>query len=653
MGLACSSSHGFDQQSATIECKINYIRAVSDGDVLCTARVIHPGRRTLVVEADVYQDEKLVAKAQGTFALISALRKLRRTFPRARWPDSGTRAALSEWVNPAQKPGDNASFHFTLVDRPDHPHIGATDAELLNRRLALLGKHEHLSLLEQCLHGIERECLRVTGEGRLAQTPHPEALGAALTHEQITTDYSESLLEFITPALPNPADTLSSLDKIHRFAYSKLGSEYLWSPSMPCPLPAEEDIPIAYYGTSNIGQLKYVYRKGLALRYGKTMQCIAGIHYNFSLPEDLWPLLKEAEGFVGTDRDYQSTAYIALIRNFRRYSWLLMYLFGASPALDAGFLRGRSHQLEVLDADTLYLPYATSLRMSDLGYQSNAQAGLTPCYNDLASYTDSLREAVATPYAPYVEVGTHKDGEWVQLNTNILQIENEYYSNIRPKRVTYTGERPIQALMARGIQYIEVRCLDINPFLPMGIDLQESRFLDAFLLYCALNDSPLFADNECGNATSNFLSVVKEGRRPGLQLQRRGESVDMKEWAAELLEQIAPLAAMLDQSQGINEHSQALDAQLAKVKDSSLTPSAQVLAAMSERKESFAQFSLHQSQVHAEYFRSEPLKAEEQARFEELARSSLAQQAELEQNEVGDFDVFVGSYQASILAISN
>ena len=152
-------------------------------------------------------------------------------------------------------------------------------SELLNRRLALLGKREHLSLLEQCLHGIERECLRVTGEGRLAQTPHPEALGAALTHEQITTDYSESLLEFITPALPNPADTLSSLDKIHRFAYTKLGSEYLWSPSMPCPLPAEEDIPIAYYGTSNIGQLKYVYRKGLALRYGKTMQCIAGIHF--------------------------------------------------------------------------------------------------------------------------------------------------------------------------------------------------------------------------------------------------------------------------------------------------------------------------------------------------------------------------------------
>ena len=526
-------------------------------------------------------------------------------------------------------------------------------SELLNRRLALLGKREHLSLLEQCLHGIERECLRVTSEGRLAQTPHPEALGAALTNEQITTDYSESLLEFITPALPNPADTLSSLDKIHRFAYSKLGSEYLWSPSMPCPLPAEEDIPIAYYGTSNIGQLKYVYRKGLALRYGKTMQCIAGIHYNFSLPETLWPVLMKDEGFVGTDRDYQSNAYIALIRNFRRYNWLLMYLFGASPALDAGFLRGRSHQLEQLDADTLYLPYATSLRMSDLGYQSNAQAGLTPCYNDLNSYTDSLRKAVATPYAPYVEIGTHKDGEWVQLNTNILQIENEYYSNIRPKRVTYTGERPIQALVSRGVQYVEVRLLDINPFLPVGIDLPEARFLDAFLLYCAFQESPQFDTTTCSDCSSNFLSVVKEGRRPGLQLQRNGQPVDMKEWAAELLEQIAPLAALLDASHGGDAHSKALDEQLAKVNDVSLTPSAKVLASMIEHKESFSQFSMRQSLAHAEFFRNEPLSAEDQAAFEEKARSSLVQQTELEQNEVGDFDLFVASYQASILAISN
>jgi len=527
-------------------------------------------------------------------------------------------------------------------------------SEFLNRRLALLGERSNLSLLEQCLHGIERECLRVTGEARLAQTPHPEALGSALTNGLITTDYSESLLEFITPALTSPAATLGSLDKIHRFAYSKLGGEFLWSPSMPCPLPAEENIPIAYYGTSNIGKLKYVYRKGLALRYGKTMQCIAGIHYNFSLPEAVWPLLKQTEDFDGDARDYQSHSYIALIRNFRRYSWLLMYLFGASPALDAGFLRGRSHQLEQFDADTLYLPHATSLRMSDLGYQSNAQADLTPCYNDLISYTDSLRKAVATPYAPYVEIGTHKDGEWIQLNTNVLQIENEYYSTIRPKRVTYSGERPIQALVARGVQYVEVRCLDINPFLPMGIDLQQARFIDAFVLYCALQKSPQLAKNECSGASNNFLTVVKEGRRPGLELQGPNGQIELKAWASELLEQIAPLATLLDQAQGGDEHARSLQAQLAKVKDSSLTPSAQILASMIEHKEGFTAFSFRQSQAHAEYFRSHPLSVEEQASFESLARTSIAEQAELEQTEEEvDFDTFVGAYQASILAISN
>ena len=524
-------------------------------------------------------------------------------------------------------------------------------SDLLNRRLSLLGAN--LPLLKQCLHGIERECLRVTDEGRLAQTPHPEALGSALTNEQITTDYSESLLEFITPALADPAQVLENLEEIHRFVYTKLGDVYLWSPSMPCALPAEEDIPIAEYGSSNIGKLKHVYRKGLALRYGRTMQCIAGIHYNFSLPETLWPLLRASEGSEEDARDYQSSAYIALIRNFRRYSWLLMYLFGASPTLDKGFLRGRPHQLEELDAETLFLPYATSLRMSDLGYQSNAQAGLTPCYNNLASYTDSLRKAVGTPYPPYVEVGTHVDGEWVQLNTNILQIENEYYSNIRPKRVTYTGERPIQALTSRGVQYVEVRCLDINPFLPVGIDLPEARFLDAFLLFCALEESPQLDNGECGQCTSNFLTVVKEGRRPGLQLQRDGQPIGLQVWAGELITRIRALADLLDQAHGSDEHAKALDAQQAKVDDASLTPSAQVLARMTEHDESFIQFSLRQSRIHAESLREQPLSSERQQAFETLARESLAKQSELEQTEVGDFDLFVGAYQASILAISN
>ena len=521
-------------------------------------------------------------------------------------------------------------------------------SDFLSRRLALLGERANLVLLSQCLHGIERECLRVTADGQLALTPHPPALGSALTHPQITTDYSESLLEFITPAEPDSAITLANLEQIHRFAYSKLGDEYLWSPSMPCSLPEEEQIPIARYGHSNIAQLKYVYRKGLALRYGKTMQCIAGIHYNFSLPEALWPVLQKAEDDTQHPRDYQSACYIALIRNFTRYSWLLMYLFGASPTVDAAFLRRRTHSLEQLDPDTLYLPYATSLRMSDLGYQSSAQAGLTPCYDNPASYLKSLRRAVSTPYPGYVEIGTLRDGEWQQLSPNVLQIENEYYANIRPKRVTYSGERPIQALMARGVQYVEVRCLDINPFLPLGIDLNQARLLDAFLLFCALEDSPLLGDDEYRSTSENFLKVVKEGRRPGLQLSRNSEQVELKTWAFELLEKLQPFASLLDQSQGTQAHVAALDSQREKVANPALTPSAQVLSSLVERNETFVQLALRQSKVHAEYFRSLPLGTQAQKAFEASARHSLAQQQAIECTPEGDFSTFVLNYLSSL-----
>jgi len=522
-------------------------------------------------------------------------------------------------------------------------------SDLLSHRLALLAEHPNLPLLSQCLHGIERECLRIDNDGQLAMTPHPRALGSALTHPKITTDYSEALLEFITGTETDPARTLGELDAIHRYTYSRLDSEFLWSPSMPGLLPEEAQIPIAEYGSSNIGRLKYVYRQGLALRYGKTMQCIAGIHYNFSLPEALWSVLQADEQDGRSPQDYQSWRYIALIRNFRRYSWLLMYLFGASPALDASFMRGRTHQLEQFDDETLYLPYATSLRMSDLGYQSNAQAGLTPCYDDLPSYTSSLHKAVSTPYPEYAALGTKDaEGNWQQLNTNILQIENEYYSNIRPKRVTGTGERPLHALRARGIQYIEVRCLDINPFLPLGIDLGEARFLDAFLLFCALQQSPCLIEGECRASSDNFLKVVKQGREPGLELSRCGEPVSLQHWASELIGQISQVAELLDRSQGSDEHIRAIAAQQAKVDDSSLTPSAQVLEAMRRHGESFSQFALRQTRQHAEDFRGRALSDADVAWFDEAARSSLAQQTEMEAADTQVFDSFVEEYQRSL-----
>ncbi len=525
--------------------------------------------------------------------------------------------------------------------------------DVLAQRLSVLSRGPHRDALARGLRGIEKESLRVTQDGQLAMTPHPAALGSALTHPSLTTDYSEALLEIITPAEHDPSVTLERLDELHRYVYAVLArdGEILWNESMPGLLPAtDEGIPIADYGSSNIGRLKHVYRLGLALRYGRTMQCIAGIHYNYSLDEAVWQALHAHERSPATPVDYQSERYLALIRNFRRTSWLLMYLFGASPALDARFLRGQPHRLETLDNETLYLPYATSLRMSDLGYSNTTgQSALHADYDTLPGYLAALADAVSQPYPPYEAIGTHRDGEWVQINTNVLQIENEFYSTIRPKRVTYPGERPLHALSARGVQYVEVRCMDIDPFEPTGIALETARFLDAYLLACALDESPLLPAAAGAEANENFGLVTKEGRRPGLALKRDGKSVPLQDWAAELFARIERTAAALDARRGGDEHVRAVTAQRAKLADASLTPSARVLQALRDEKQSFLQFALAQSRRHADYFLSRPLDAASTARLDALARASLGEQAKLEREEVGSFDAFVAAYRAYTL----
>lgn len=519
----------------------------------------------------------------------------------------------------------------------------------LTRRLALLADEKYRPVLGG-LRGIERETLRVDPRGHLVGTPHPGALGSALTHPQITTDYAETLLEFITPAEHDIADTLSKLDGIHRYAYSKLGNEQLWSQSMPCQLPGEDEIDIAWYGKSNIGMLKHVYRRGLALRYGKAMQCIAGIHYNYSVDEELWRVLaRHEEDGKRSAKTFQSESYLGTIRNFRRYSWLLMYLFGASPALSSSFLRGRAHQLERLSDDTLFLPHATSLRMSDLGYQNDAQSGLSPHENCLDSYVAALTKAVNQPYAPYAQLGTKQNGEWVQLSTNVLQIENEYYATIRPKRVIRSGERPIQALCSRGVQYIEVRCMDVDPFEPVGISEQTGRFLDAFLLFCALEESPAISPEEGRRHTDNFARTVKEGRKPGLTLNSDGGPIGLQAWGEQLLEQIRPVAALLDARRGDSAHADAMARQAAKLADPALTPSARVLEELRGTGGSFGAFGLRQSERHAAYFRAHPPTAAEAAYFDGLAAVSVDEQSELERTQTGNFDDFVAAYRASNL----
>ena len=494
--------------------------------------------------------------------------------------------------------------------------------------------------------GLEKESLRVTPEGCIAQTPHPAALGSTLTHPHITTDYSEALLEFVTSPFADLRGTLASLDDIHAFVYRHLGDEMLWATSMPCVLEDEERIPIARYGSSNVGMMKHVYRRGLGWRYGRTMQTISGVHFNYSFPETLWPALQRAEGDRRPARAFRDDWYFRALRNFQRLGWLVPYLFGASPAMCKSFLRGRDLKFAEFDAHTLYEPYATSLRLSDIGYKNDNQARIGVTYNGIDDYVATLGHAISTPAPDYERIGVKVDGEYRQLNANILQIENEFYGSIRPKQPIESGERATLALKRRGVMYLEVRALDVNAYDPIGADEPALRFIEALLALCLLTDSPPTDAGEQTTIGMNQLSVARQGRDPALELQRRGRAVQLRVWAQETLTALEPLCALLDGRDPARPYSTSLAAQRAAVIDADRTPSARILADMRARGESFFSFAERMSVTHKRHFLDTPLSRETEARFTAMARSSIEKQAAIESADTLSFDDYLHRYFA-------
>ena len=479
--------------------------------------------------------------------------------------------------------------------------------------------------------GIEKEALRVTPQGRLAQEPHPPALGSALTHPHITTDYSEALLEFITPAGEHIGETLGFLEQLHRYTATQLADERLWPASMPCALQGNNSVPIAEYGTSRAGRMKHTYRRGLDARYGRIMQSIAGIHFNFSLPDSFWEGYRQLLGSQDSLADFRSAQYFALIRNFRRYGWLLLYLFGASPALSRSFMDGRPHRLASLGTDTLYLPHATSLRMSGLGYQSDAQTSLHISTNSLAEYSRDLTRALNTPHAPYIRIGVEVNGETRQLNDNILQIENEYYSDIRPKRVTRAGETSLQAMSARGVEYIEVRNLDINPLLPLGIDDTQVRFMDTFLLFCLLQDSPEIGEPEQLRLARNHTLMTEQGRRPDLQLETASGKLGRTAWGEQLFAELETIAQLLDQAG--SGYLDAVQHYKPLLQQPELTPSARLLQQLTATGQNYTEWMQDRATELTQHWQQLPLSPEQSHYFSQLASSSLAAQARQEEQE--------------------
>ncbi len=519
---------------------------------------------------------------------------------------------------------------------------------VFERRLSALVNSGQPQILQGGRKGVEKESLRMTPDGRLAQTPHPRSLGSALTNEHITTDYSEALIELVTPAFTASWELLQYLLDLHQFVYRHLGDELLWATSMPSAIERDEDIPLAQYGRSHIGRMKTIYRNGLGLRYGRMMQAISGVHFNYSFPLPFWEAYADIRGSRDRGPAFISASYFDLLRNYRRYGWIVLYLFGVSPVVCKSFIKGRDFQLADFTRNTAYEPYATSLRMSDVGYRNRNQAGLAVSVNSLEEYVRDLTHAITTPHPPYEALGVKVNGKYRQLNANILQLENEYYSFIRPKRVARSGERPTKALLRAGVEYVEVRALDVSAFDPVGVNQNKLRFLEAFLALCLLKDSPPIGASEQGALDENHTTVARRGREPGLMLWRDGSGAAMRDWAGELLDSLTGICEVLDRGDASRPYTHALTVQAAKVQDAALTPSARLMAELMTTGESFAQLALRMSAAHKEYFLD--LYAPNAARLGEFAaeaEESLLAQRRIEAADTGTFEEFLARYFAT------
>jgi glutamate--cysteine ligase len=513
------------------------------------------------------------------------------------------------------------------------------------RRLAGLINSGERAVLRGGRKGVEKESLRVTPGGEIVQTAHPAALGAPLTNEHITTDFSESLIELVTPPFGQSWELLQYLCDIHQFVYRHLGEEMLWATSMPCAIAGDASIPLAQFGSSNVGRMKTIYRHGLGLRYGRIMQAISGVHFNYSFSPQLWGVLESVNQSKRVRQDFISEQYFGVLRNYRRFGWIVLYLFGTSPALSNSFFAGRRSTLQPFNADTAYEPYATSLRMSDIGYRNKNQAGVKVSVNSLHEYVRDLSRAIGTPYPPYEQLGVKVNGEYRQLNANILQIENEYYSFIRPKRVARSGERPTKALQRAGVEYVEVRALDVSAFDPVGVNQNKLRFLEAFLALCLLRDSDPIGESEQDVLDANHLTVARRGREPGLLLNREGRDVPMLGWARELLDSMQGLCEMLDEGENQRPYQSALDQQRAKIEDVERTPSARMLAEMRQTGESFFQLAGRMSRLHKDYFLGlYPPNERRLAEFAAAAAESHEAQRRVELADKVDFDTYLAEY---------
>ncbi|MFL2714889.1 MAG: glutamate--cysteine ligase [Gammaproteobacteria bacterium] len=391
--------------------------------------------------------------------------------------------------------------------------------------------------------GIEKEFFRVDKKGFISKRSHPKSLGSALKNKYITTDFSEAQVELVTPTFEDVDELYDFLYSLHVFVANNIeGDEMLWPFSMPPKIKDESEINIGYYHQSGEGLLKHVYRRGLKVRYGATMQCVSGMHYNFSINQSSFSTLINS-----TDQKSINEAYLGLMRNFKRIFWFVLSEFGQTNVVDKSFVKNRNHSLNELNKNDLYLENATSLRMSEIGYQSEAQKSLDIKYNSLSGFLQKIKDAITVPFEDYKKKGLlDSNGEYHQISDGIIQIENEYYDSIRPKRSASNNLRPYDLLKDFGIEYLEIRGVDISPSDITGMSKHHIRFLDLILIYCLISPSPKMTSKEKNEIDSNERVSIYEGKSKSSKININGNKVSIKNARKDIFENLKNIADFMN-----------------------------------------------------------------------------------------------------------
>jgi glutamate--cysteine ligase len=366
------------------------------------------------------------------------------------------------------------------------------------------------------------------------------------------------------------------------------------------------------------------------------MQCVSGIHFNFSLSESSWePLTRNP------DQSFINQKYLGAIRNIKRNFWFLLERLGASPVAHESYLLNREHSLIKHGKNDLCFPYATSLRMSDIGYQSSMQNALKINYNDLDEFIDAVITGIKTPLKRFENMGLFDEqGVPQQISAGILQIENELYDTVRPKRSGPSGSRPATLLKNEGIEYLELRGIDINPFIPEGIDENKIKLLDIFIMHSLISESPQVSNKEIEEIRINQKTMVKNGRSENITIDRKGISTPLKELRKVFHEELTQVAAAMDEySPG---YSQALNTEMSV----SIKPSQKIINEMESQNLSFQEYGLAQSKKIAAKQGSHA--SNDFSKFTLNAQKSLRDFKNLNKNTGMDINKYVELYNSKI-----